>query len=250
MDKTYFLARVSIDEFFERHQSVFFWTFSAPGDDRPAEVEAWRDKDHAAECFKPFADMCRRRGINLLCFWELQQRGVWHVHCLLDTRLDVNWLRPWMVARGWGQQMLVIRFWYSHYFNGNGYVNGWRSSTHGVFQDVENLKRYLLKYLTKSRREMTRLGTPGKKSFGGSRGAKRGTVAFDWAPWVNPCKYLYNAGIDRASALRCCWDSWSDVWRKAVIEGVHVTGWDEHDWLWMTCHPAFHYLLDRPLDTS
>lgn len=125
-----------------------------------------------------------------LAFWELQKRGSWHLHLLTSVYLDVNWLRPWMVSRGWGPQMRVELVKVSH-----GFVTpldgkpDFRTFGPHTSSGAHRLANYLTKYLTKSLDDV-----PGKKPFSGSAAAKCGTVGFCWMPEVNPYAYFFYWG--------------------------------------------------------
>ena len=163
--KTRFLAELSIERFLLAHPRVWFWTFTEPGR-KDGEVR-WSKTD-AEIHLKPFLDLMRRRQIEHLVVWELQKRGSWHPHILLNKYFDVNWLRPWMMARGWGQQMRAECV--DMQKRQDGAVE--RLLTYVT----KSLQRYLLKAKTDDEVE------PRKKFFGGSQKAKAGNVKFSWNP--------------------------------------------------------------------
>lgn len=197
--KTREVASVSVQQFLWTRPDTYYWTFTIH--------EAITDKDVAMARAKPLFDLLRRRfemrcyaGArdrypgSYLAFWELQKRGSWHLHLLTGVHLDVNWLRPWMVERGWGQQMRVewVRV-----------VNRAPITKYGCPLGVANvgnggakLARYLTKYLTKSLDEI-----PRKKAFNGSREARFGTTGFSWMPCVNPAAYFFHYGRELFWAL-------------------------------------------------
>lgn len=168
--KTKYLAETSAELFVARNMgkgiAVYFWTFSF--------VENLTDKDEAERRLKPFRDLVRRRGGEMLVFWEPQARGAWHPHIVVNMYFDVNLLRPWMMRRGWGPQMRVEKIQRQSRYTSRGWVND--------DQACAKLVRYLSYYLTKT---VERLG-PFKKPFGGSQGAKLGNTNFKWTVLHNP----------------------------------------------------------------
>lgn len=185
--KTKYVAAKSVEQFLLRHPCSYYWTFTVH--------ELLEDKEEALRRAKPLFDLIGRkegwsrvrgevvktRG-EYLAFWELQKRGCWHLHLLMSVWLDVNWLRDWMVKRGWGQQMRAERVGGScHVTQGTGQVSAWGAG---------RLSRYLTKYLTKSLDDV-----PRKKPFSGSAAAKIGTVGFQWSPWEqDPTAYFWYYG--------------------------------------------------------
>src|SRR6187431_2309631 len=135
--KTLLVAQTSIENFFLTHADVYFLTFTEPG---RKEGESCWTKDEAEKHFKPFRDYCSRRGVALLVVWERQKRGSWHPHCLIDKFLDVNWLRAWMVERGWGTQMRVE--WLTRHVR-TTYEEGRKSSVNSYTPGAQKVVRYL-----------------------------------------------------------------------------------------------------------
>lgn len=206
--KTRFSAEFSLAAFFNRHPVVYFGTFTL--------AENVTSKAEAERRFKPFKDLVKRRGGSFLCFWERQVRGAWHVHCLFTTYLDVLWLRPWMVARGWGQWMKIKRCERRTVHQGDKW---------GVdLSSVQGLMRYLVKYVTKS---LTDDYGEKMRPFGGDRPSKACTVAFQWCPWENPCSYLWHLG---RSLYRQMYGEFPD-WREASL--LIRMGAEDCDW-WAT----------------
>jgi hypothetical protein len=191
--KTKHVAQVSVQQFLWRHPCTYYWTFTVH--------EVLEDKTEALKRAKPFFDLIgRRQGWwstpqrgpykdhgCYLAFWELQKRGSWHLHLLTNVFFDVNWLRPWMVERGWGKQMRVESVQVANSFIEDGAYCGC-AGPH-TSPGGSRLARYLTKYLTKSLDDC-----PGKKPFSGSAGAKMGTVGFAWCPEVNPYAYFFYWG--------------------------------------------------------
>ncbi len=225
--KTKHVAAISVQQFLWRHPCSYYWTFTM-GDGCP-------DKAIAMERAKPLFDLIgRRKGLcdypsrskgfrrvmekgEYLAFWELQERGAWHLHLLCSVRLDVNWLRPWMKARGWGPQMRVELVSVQHRFEGDGRHQGVANVGNGGVK----LARYLTKYLTKGCRE----GVPkGKKCFTASAAAKCGTVGFCWDPMTNPAAYLFYYG--RILFL----ELYGRVPRFSEFPFVMRLGWEACDW--------------------
>lgn len=201
--KTRHVASVSVQSFLWRHPSTYYWTFTVH--------EVLEDKEEAMRRAKPLFDrIARRTGLTwipsgnkpghnsqvalpgeYLAFWELQKRGSWHLHLLTSVYFDVCELRPWMVARGWGQQMRVELVRVTHCVTQSAGQET-RASAMGV-ANVGNgggrMANYLMKYLTKSLDDF-----PRKKAFNGCAAAKCGTVGFCWTPETNPYAYLWFHG--------------------------------------------------------
>lgn len=210
--KTRYVAECSVIEFFRRHSgSVYYWTFTL--------LDASLTKGEAVKRFRPLADRWRRRKGEWLLFWERQKRGAWHVHVLVSCREDVIFLRQWMVARGWGQQMRVEWFRLSS-LNGVPYVNF-------------RVLRYLLKYVTKSVSDDfgDRL-----KPFGGCMSARVGTTRFAWMPEENPSAYLYYWGRQLFFELEGRQPSWRET-ASVLRLGAECTGWLSIDPWWMPLGP-------------
>ena len=225
--KSVYLAKQSIEAFFSRNGvHVWFWTFTEPG--RAAAEPLWT-KDEAEQHLKPFRDLCSRRGAELLVVWEPQSRGSWHPHCLVNQFFDVNWLRPWMVARGWGQQMKAL-YCPACASRMSPFSPAWRERS----QAVGGVIRYLTKYLTKSW-----VGPVGlkKKRFSGTAVTKVGVTRFKWLPEFHPGAYLYAMGKDLWRQLYGVEPSFHDVW-GVIRLGVEDSGWAEIDPLWQFGFPS------------
>jgi len=226
--KTLLVARTSIEQFFLQHQDVYFLTFTEPG---RAEGETLWTKDEAEVHFKPFRDLCSRRGIALLVIWERQKRGSWHPHCLIDRFLDINWVRSWMVSRGWGRQMRVE--WLTRHTRTS--MSGGVLRAERYHPGMQKVIRYLTKYLSKSVHSTA--GCDKKKVFGGSRDSKAGSTAFKWAPWVKAGAYLYAAGCALFFQLNGHRPSFRDM-NYVIRLGVEDTGWADYDPLWEFGFPS------------
>lgn len=217
--KSLFIAQASFERFIRQEPSVYFWTFTQP----PAldGVALW-DKDQAEEHFKPFRDWCLRNDVRMLVVWEQQKRGAWHPHVLVNKFIDVNWLRPWMVARGWGSIMYVIRVMNDSKMGGLG-GRGPDGPTGG-----HRLTKYLTKYLTKQFRAET---AQHAKCFGGSRSAKAGTTDFMWVPWEKAGGWLWQNGRDLYIRLWGKRPSFREM-GFVIRLGVEETGWANIDPWW------------------
>ena len=216
--KTRYLAECSIEQFLRANpRRTYFYTFTEPG---RKEGEPYRTKTEAEKCLKPLTDLLRLQGASFLIFWERQKRGAWHPHMLLNRRLDIAWLRPWMMERGWGQQMFLK------------YVtDGLDSDGRGPRIGSARLIRYLVKYLTKATTDD--LIEPRKKFFGGTHDAKAGTVRFKWVPWVEPTAMLWYFG---AQFYREMNEGQQPDFRQmgyVIRLGVEVTDWLSVDPWWV-----------------
>lgn len=220
--KTLHVAEVSIEQFFRTHSDVYFVTFTEPG--RKEGEEYWT-KDQAEACLKPFRDLCSRRKISLLVVWERQKRGAWHPHCLTNKYLDVNWLRPWMMDRGWGPQMRLE--WLTRHTK-ETYESGRKTVEH-YMPGAQKVIRYLTKYLTKSSKETS--DAQHKKVFGGSADSKCGSTQFAWAPWVCAAPFLYAWGRSLFVQLYGRCPEFADM-RHVIRLGVEDSGWADVDFLW------------------
>jgi hypothetical protein len=225
--KTLHLAVSSIEQFFVRNPGrVWFWTFSEPG--RKGDEPLWT-KDEAEAHFKPFHDLCARKGYELLVVWERQSRGSWHPHCLLNHFIDVNWLRPWMVSRGWGQQMRAEHVLFKLC---SGYTNGVRDEYGGG--DGRKVVRYLTKYLTKSRPDADSVK---KKIFSANARVKVGTTRFRWVSWEHSGARLYFYGRPIWDALNPG-EKFNLIWMNNVLQlGAEYLHWDDLDPWWKFSFP-------------
>lgn len=224
--KSKYLAELAIEHFFLRNQGrgVWLWTFTEPG--RHGEEKLWT-KDEAEEHFKPFRDFCARRGCELLVVWEQQSRGAWHPHCLVNKFFDVNFLRPWMVSRGWGPQMRVDRV------NITAVPQGVQGGRHNgreclVWIHGKNLQKYLTKYLTK---RFSTEGVEKKKLFSATLRCKVGNTHFSWTATEKPGAYLYSLGRELFSIFEGRPPKFRDM-SYVLRLGVETSGWAEFDPLW------------------
>ena len=205
-----------------KHRNVYFWTFTEPG---RKQDEAYWTKDEAEKHFKPFKDLVRRRGGEYLVVWQLQKRGSWHPHVLTNQFIDVNWLRAWMVARGWGQQMRVERVVRKnmHVPDGHG---GWKAVTFGAEKILHYLTRYLMRGFRSSPVDAVK-----KKCFGGTHRSKCGTVKFCWDKYQKAGAWLYAMGKPLFIAIHGRLPKFSDM-AFVIRLGVEDTGWADVDPLW------------------
>lgn len=227
--KTLEVARVTLEGFFRRHSDVFFWTFTEPG--RKADEPFWT-KHEAEDHFKPFRDSLRRKGIAHVVVWERQKRGAWHPHVLVNRYLDVNLVRPFMVDRGWGKIMKVIRCSRVSVtsYDGQGGVK-----TSQTMPGARGIVSYLTKYLTKSLHFTE--GCANKKVFGVDRGSRRGTVNFKWHPSVRAGAWLYASGLALFLALNGELPRWKDT-SYVIRLGVEDTGYAAVNPWWEFDFPA------------
>lgn len=127
--------------------NLYFWSFTF--------AENVQDLGEAQKRYKPLADLLRREGVEWMGVWEVQNRGAWHLHVLVNKRMDVAKLRPWLEDRGWGTQMKAV------------YLDGQKPPRNGFRQapktgmDASGVIRYLAKYLTKT----TNILCAGKRSL-------------------------------------------------------------------------------------
>jgi hypothetical protein len=210
--KSRFIAEESIRRFVRVHRDVYYFTFTFR--------ELIEDKAEAERRFKPFIDLVRRRGGEHLECWELQKRGAWHVHGFTNLFFDVTWLRPWMVARGWGPQMKLLYLPHRKSFDP---VSGlWVQDDRATM----GLVKYLLKYLTKSFKDCRAHAR--KKAFGSNATSRAGTTAFKWVPWENPGAYLYAIGLSLWFQLGWGIPQWRD-YSTVMRLGFEDAGWAEVD---------------------
>jgi len=218
--KTRFLAERDLYAFVRRNPLFYFWTNTFKG-------EGVHDKDEAERRVKPLKDMLHRRGAEFHFFWEPHPEGHgWHLHWVCNRYIDVNWFRPWMVKRGWGQQMKVERV----------EASPARCDGRTWVSDESQVRRvvlYLVKYITKwvSDAEAGR-----KKVWSCARCCKSGTVKFAWCPWIKPGTYLHHYGKCLYIELYGKLPKFCDF--NLVEElGVGATNWLETDPWWMPSGP-------------
>lgn len=201
-------------EAFLRRPDVWFWTFTF--------AENQQDKAYAERCLGRLEDKLRRMGAEWYHVWELQKRGAWHVHMLVNRYLDVGWLRPWMQARGWGPIMKGVKV----------HDDGSR----------RRVASYLVKYLRKGvgfQRRMVEgrmslqdaelmpqeappapacmavavVPLAHKKLAGCSLGARVANTLWRWNPWISgrPAAYLWWVGRSMFVELFGEQPRWKDI---------------------------------------
>lgn len=218
--KTRYLAEKSLYAFVRRNPCSYFWTNTFKG-------EGVHDKDEAERRVKPLKDLVRRRGWEAEYFWEPHPEGHgWHLHWLVNHYIDVNKFRPWMVKRGWGQQMKVERVEASP---ARVCGNTWVSDE----SCVRRVVLYLLKYITKN---VTDQECGKKKVWACTRACKTGTVRFSWCRWMKPGAYLHHYGKRLYIELYGKLPKFTDF---NLVErlGVETTNWLEVDPWWMPSGP-------------
>jgi len=218
--KTRYLAAKSLYAFVWRNPLFYFWTNSFAG-------EGVHDKEIAEQRVKPLKDLLRRRGADSQFFWEPHPGGHgWHLHWVTNIYIDVNKFRPWMVKRGWGQQMRVERVEASPArFNGQAWTTDESC--------VRRVVLYLVKYITKN---VTDEESGKKKVWSCSRRCKVGTVKFSWCRWIKPGAYLFRHGKSLYIELYGKLPKFTDF---SLVErlGVENTNWLEIDPWWMPSGP-------------
>jgi hypothetical protein len=239
--KTRHLAATSIDNFLLEHKKIYWWTFTEPGKNDDGSDRTLNTKTQAEQNLRPFIDWLRRHDIPYLVIWELQERLSWHPHVLTaEKRIEVEWLRPWMMERGWGQQMKAV------FVRGGGGAE-LSSLPAGVqvkqakVRDylVKSLRRYLLKARTDDALE------PRKKFFGGSRGCRvpgtnkwkvppavAGNTKWRWNPWIDTAHaMLWSQGRSLFFELHQAQPGWRDM-SYVMRLGVEVMDWTSVDFLY------------------
>jgi len=218
--KTRYLAEKSIQRFIGLHPLFYFWTNSFAG-------EGVHDKAEAERRAKPLKDLIKRRGGHAQYFWEPHPGGHgWHLHWITNLYIDVTKFRPWMIKRGWGQQMRVERVEASP-SRWNGYE--WA-------QDESQVRRvvlYLVKYITKNLKDTE---CDKKKVWSCTKGCKVGTVRFSWCPWIKPGAYLHHYGKCLYIELYGKLPKFTDFSQVERL-GVETTNWLEIDPWWMPAGP-------------
>jgi hypothetical protein len=224
--KTRYLAQLAIEQFIERNIGhCYFLTFTEPpiSENHPA---LWT-KDEAEKKIKPFRDWCSRKGMGLIIIWQKQKRGSWHPHCLVDHYVDVNWCRPWMVARGWGQQMKFLSVFYKRGVGGGAWT---------VYEGASKLVPYLTRLVGYVTRDIGE-GDKHKKVFSCQHDAKVGTVTHDgkrswcWDKYEHAGSFLYAMGRPLFYELYERQPEFRDI-DHIIRLGVEVASWQDVDPLW------------------
>lgn len=156
--KTSYLTQVRLQRFLARYlPSVWLITFTFR--------ENITDKSEAMRRFKPIADYLKRQKADWCGVWQQQRRGAWHLHMLVNRWQDVNVLREFAVARGWGQFINAEKV-------GDG---GYR------FMDSKRVVSYLTRYLSRDMCEHVPMRV---RLAAGTKPTAVGTVKFSWVHGV------------------------------------------------------------------
>lgn len=155
--KTSYVTEIQLRAFLRHYlPNVWFLTFTLPGGGESLS------KVEVMKMWKPVCDWLNRHGVIWVEVWQLQKRGAWHVHILVNQYCDVNQLRPFCVARGWGSQ--------SPQADRVG-AGSYR------WQNPERLVKYLCRYLTRAMCEHV----PARVRLTGGKAVTRcGTTKFHW----------------------------------------------------------------------
>lgn len=204
-----YCAEQNLIGLFHRYPTVYYWTFTF--------AENLAEKAEAERRFHPLFDWIRRHEGDCWFCWEHQERGALHLHLVTNLYIDVTWLRPWLVKRGWGPIMKVIKVASPAQFIPG---EGWKRECSGE----RGLIRYLLKYLTKAIRSADKWTKP----WGCSKSVRNYVTSFRWVPWVNASCFLYHAGLSIFSEItgRCA--TFNDI-AFVIRLGYEVTGWADVD---------------------
>lgn len=166
--RTAYLLESSLVRLSFQHNHTYLWTLT--------NAEPISDINRVKRMARPLQDWLRRHGACAAGCWEPQpQRSkrlgypVWHLHFLTHVRIDVNWFRPWLKARGWGNPD-VIRV----------TETLWHRVEAGcdprMIPHDQRAARYLCKYLHKDVEGVP----PHKPLVWYVGGAKCGSVRFNW----------------------------------------------------------------------
>ncbi len=192
--KSAYLTRLELEQFLSAnvgHCYLMTATFA----------ESITDKREAARRWKPLRDYLSRQGVEGVGVWQRQRargqregnEGAWHVHVVVNQRLDIGKLRAFVTAHGWGP-FINLRFIHGH-------ARDW-------FAQPEKVVKYLTRYLTRDLCE-----SEGRSQMQVRVECPRsGTVKFRWrsgaaAVWRAGCAALgyvpaYNDAKGRADAWR------------------------------------------------
>jgi len=179
--KSIHIFKGSVERYFAENEDVYYWTFTFH--------DNVTDKAEAEKRFKPFRDRVTKRGGSMIGVWEKQKRGAWHVHVLINYFENVNEIRPWMVARGWGQMCKVERVMRIKTCKDGKWETDRRSEI--------KIWKYLIKYLCKGKREIQESACmidKKKKLLIYMNRCKVGTTRFSWMPSENPASMIYYWG--------------------------------------------------------
>lgn len=170
--KNSYLTQVSLERFLSRNlPNVWLATFTFK--------ENVTDKAEAYRRWKPIADLLKRHKVEWLGVWQQQRRGAWHHHVLINRYMDINRLRPFAVARGWGTFINLEKI-------GDG---GYR------FVDTKRVVGYLTRYLS---RDMCGHVPFRVRLVSAKRGLMAGSVRFSW---VEGMAKAWRVGCDLWAAV-------------------------------------------------
>lgn len=162
--------------------------------DCPTEQEAHRR-------WRCVIERLRRQfpGVRIVGVWQRQKRGAWHVHFVIDRRLDCVWFRALVVECGFGPQTKhkLIEEKPVHF------------SFHDATMGARQVARYITRYITQEFGELR----PGSRlvTYVGPRPA---TTSFNWA-----------GGFGRL------WRKGREVWDAMFQDRLTddaVPGWDQY----------------------
>jgi hypothetical protein len=133
------------------------------------------DKKEASKRWRVLKERLKRYypGLRSVGVWQRQKRGAWHFHALFDRMLDVNLVRPWAIAVGFGPQLNMRPV-----STQAGFRNQWSAS---------RVARYITRYITRDVEGLDK----GVRLVEYCGDARKATVAFRWA---NGIAYLWRTG--------------------------------------------------------
>lgn len=189
--RTAYLLESSLVRLSFQHERIYLWTLT--------NREPISDIERVKRMARPLQDWLRRHGATAAGCWEPQPKRskvagapIWHLHFMTDFRIDVNWFRPWLAARGWGNPD-VVRVTETLRYKMEGGCDP------RTIPYDQRAARYLCKYLHKEIE-----GVPAHKPLVWYvNGAKCGSVRFNWT-----------GGLARA-------------WRVGLPEWLRLMGTDD-----------------------
>lgn len=99
--RTAYLLEASLVRIMFQHDRSYLWTLT--------NAEPITDIAKVKRMSRALQDWIRRKGGTCAGVWEPQPKRsqklgapVWHLHFITNLFIPVNWLRPWLKARGWG----------------------------------------------------------------------------------------------------------------------------------------------------
>jgi hypothetical protein len=169
--KTQHLFGLRAEEFIAKNAG-FVWliTMTCPGN--PWQWD-YGNKAEAEKRFKSIRDWFDRHGIDFCGVWEMQERGAWHPHILVNKYVDIVAFREFAVSKGWGR-FINVRPVGAHHGGGG--------------ESPEKLIGYLKKYLSK---DLVGQSVGRVRLVFGKWSNRVGTTAF---AWVNGWSKVWRAG--------------------------------------------------------